>query len=532
MIPLTRFATALILTGAVTLTGQPDARAQTTLRLIATSDLTVLDPNYSTGAIVSSHAYMVYDQLFGLDSKQVPRPQMVDTWSESADKLAWRFTLRDGLKFSDGTPVESKDVVPSIRRWAARHTAGFTMMTRVKEIVAIDPRSFEIRLTAPYPLMLVALAEPENPLFVMREKEAKVDVNEQIKETVGSGPFLFVKEEWRPGSMVVYRKNPDYVPRNEPADGWAGGKIAKVDRVEWLYLPDPTTATQALIRGEGDLIEAPSTDLLPILKRDPNVVLKVLDKAGMQIMLRPNHLHPPFNNAKARQALLYLVGDQKDTLSAMVGQPDLEVPCWAVFFCNTRLASNVGVGDWVKGDKKANHEKAKQLLKESGYDGRPIVIMDPTDTAIVHKGILLIAEELRQIGANINLQPMVWTTQLARRQSKDPPATSPAGWNIFSTWGGSAIIGNPLANAWAASPCDGKNWFGWACDEELEKMRLEFITVIGSEREELVKRYQQRFYESVPYVILVQYQQPIAHRKNISGIVETTRLVLWNIEKK
>ena len=526
---------ALLLAGVILVLGlvcASEVAAQTVLRLIAQSDLTVLDPVFSTSNITSNHGYMVYDQLFGLDGKRVPQPQMVETHAKSADGLVWKFKLRGGLKFSDGSRVEAKDVVASVKRWAGRHAAGRTVMTRVKELVATGADTFEFRFSQPFAPLLAALAEPETPLFIMREQEANTDVNQQIKEVVGSGPFLFLREEWRPGSKAVYRKNPDYVPRKEPADGFAGGRIAKVDRVEWIYLPDPTTATQALIRGEGDLMEIPPTDLIPVLEKDPNIVLKVIDKTGTQAIIRPNHLHPPFNNAKARQALLYIVGDQQDTLAAMVGRRELEVPCWAVFVCKTSLETTTGVGDWAKGDRKANLEKAKQLLKESGYDGRAIVMLDPTDQALIHKAVLVVAQGLREAGATVDLQAMVWTTLLARRQVKDPPLTTPGGWNTFSTWGGGVIIGNPLANPWAASPCDGKNWFGWVCDEELERMRLEFITAVGPQRDELAKRYQTRFYETVPYILLGQYLAPIAHRKSLTGLLETPRLVLWNIEKK
>ena len=268
------------------------SQAQSVLRLISQSDLTVLDPVFSTANITSNHGYMVYDQLFGLDSKRIPKPQMVDTYQQSPDGLTWKFKLRSGLKFSDGQPVEAKDVVASVKRWAGRHAAGRTVMTRVKELVATGPDTFEFRFSAPFAPLLVALAEPETPLFIMREKEANTDVNTQIAEVVGSGPFLFVKEEWVPGAKAVYRKNPSYVPRSDPPDGFAGAKIAKVDRVEWLYLPDPNTATQALIRGEGDVMEIPPTDLIPILQKDSNVVLQVIDKTGTQAIIRPNHLFP------------------------------------------------------------------------------------------------------------------------------------------------------------------------------------------------------------------------------------------------
>jgi len=300
------------------------AVGETVLKVVPQADLKLIDPFFTTANITSNHGYMIYDNLFSLDEKLDPKPQMVDTYALSSDKLVWSFKLRDGLKFSDGTAVESKDAVASIQRWAARIPAG-----HAKEIVSTGPQTFEIRLREPFGPMLLALAAPENPLFVMREKEGLVDPNVQIAEAVGSGPFVFVKEEWAPGNKVVYKKNSAYLPRKEPASGFAGGKLAKVDRVEWLYIPEAATAVQALANGEVDMIEIPAADLLPVLAKNPNVELKVIDRIGAQAVMRPNALVPPFNNPKARQALLYLTGDQKDYLDAMVGDPKLEVPCWA-----------------------------------------------------------------------------------------------------------------------------------------------------------------------------------------------------------
>src|SRR5229473_203794 len=311
------------------------ANGETVLKVVPQADLKLIDPFFTTANITSNHGYMIYDNLFSLDEKLDPKPQMVDSYALSPDKLVWSFKLRDGLKFSDGTAVESKDAVASIKRWAARIPAGQAMMRYTKEIVSTDPQGFEIRLKEPFGPMLLALAAPENPLFVMREKEGLVDPNAQITEAVGSGPFIFVKEEWVPGNKVVYRKNPAYLPRKELASGFAGGKVAKVDRVEWIYIPEAATAVQALAKS-------------------PNVELKVIDRIGAQAVMRPNSLVPPFNNPKARQALLYLTGDQKDYLDAMVGDAKLEVPCWAVFVCGTPLASKSGVGEWAKGDQKAN----------------------------------------------------------------------------------------------------------------------------------------------------------------------------------
>ncbi len=509
------------------------ASGETVLKLVPQADLKLIDPFFTTANITSNHGYMIYDNLFSLDDKLEAKPEMVDTYTLSPDKLVWSFKLRDGLKFSDGTAVESKDAVASIKRWAARIPAGQAMMRYTKEIVSTDPQSFEIRLKEPFGPMLLALAAPENPLFVMREKEGLVDPNTQITEAVGSGPFIFVKEEWVPGNKVVYRKNPAYLPRREPASGFAGGKVAKVDRVEWIYIPEAATAVQALANGEVDMIEIPAPDLLPVLAKNPNVELKVIDRIGAQAVMRPNSLVPPFNNPKARQALLYLTGDQKDYLDAMVGDAKLEVPCWAVFVCGTPLASQAGVADWAKGDRKANSEKAKQLFKEAGYAGEKVVVLDPTDTPLAHAQAQVTAAHLKEAGINVDLQAMDWSTMLSRRGVKDDPAKNPGGWNIFHTWGGGLAMGNPLTNTGAPTPCDQSNWFGWPCDEDLNKTRLTFFAATTpEEQKQVIDRVQARFFETVPYIPAGQFLAPIAYRKNISGVLDTVRLVLWNVEKK
>ncbi|MEO8133638.1 MAG: ABC transporter substrate-binding protein [Betaproteobacteria bacterium] len=508
------------------------AHAQSVLRLVPQADLKILDTVQTTNNITSNHGYMIYDTLFSLDGKFSPKPQMVESFTRSPDGLLWKFKLRPGLKFHDGQPVTSKDAVASIQRFAKRIPAGVTMMQFAKEIVVTGGDTFEIRLNKPFGLVLETLAGPENPLFITREADALLDPNTAMTTAIGSGPFMFVREEWVPGSKVVYKKNPDYKPRADAPDGFAGAKLAKVDRVEWLVIPDSNTAVQALIKGEVDIIEIPQTDLLPLIRKDPNITVKVIDRVGTQAIYRMNHLIPPFNNAKARQALLYATGDQKDYLASMIGFSEYEKPCWAVFICGTPFETQSGVGDWAKGDKKANVEKAKQLLKEAGYKGEKVVILDPVETHLAHAQAVVTAQKLRDIGMTVDLQAIDWGTQSARRQIKDPPEKNPGAWNIFHTWGGGLAMNSPLSNTPTPSPCDGKNWFGWPCDEELEKIRLEFPVAAPEKQKEIVERLQKRFYEVVPYIPAGQFFAPIAYRKSLSGILETPRLVLWNIEKK
>src|SRR3954469_14350066 len=227
-----------------------------TLKVVMHSDLKILDPIWTTAYIVRNHGYLVWDTLFAMDEKFDVKPQMVDTWKVSADKLTWTFTLRPGLEWHDGKPVTAEDCVASIKRWAARDALGQQLLGATAELKVLDPQSFRLTLKEPFGLVLEALGKPSsNVPFMMPKRVAETDPNKQLDDYTGSGPFLFKKDEWKPGEKIIYAKNTKYKPRSEPPSMLAGGKVAKVDRVEWLAIIDPATAANALLTGEIDIIE-------------------------------------------------------------------------------------------------------------------------------------------------------------------------------------------------------------------------------------------------------------------------------------
>src|SRR5467141_4126607 len=263
------------------------AEALKTLRFITQADLRSIDPIWTTAYVTRNFGYLVFDTLFSLDKDFKPQPQMVDRWTSSDDKLVYRFVLRDGLKWHDGQPVRAADCVASIERWGKRDTLGQKLMEAVDEIQADDDKTFAIKLKAPFPLILDALGKlSSNVPFMMPERLAKTDAYQQIPDAIGSGPFKFVKEEWVPGNKAVFVKNTDYLPRKEPPSFAAGGKVAKVDRVEWLYIPDAATAAAALGAGEADWYEQPPADLLPVFAGNKDVVVTLVDPLGNQGVLR------------------------------------------------------------------------------------------------------------------------------------------------------------------------------------------------------------------------------------------------------
>ena len=501
------------------------ALAQSTLKLVPQADLKNIDPIWTTAAITRNHGYMIYDVLFAPDSKFNYKPQMVEAYTVAPDGMKYSFTLRKGMTWHDGTPVTAKDAAQSIKRWAVKSGDGKVMMAHVASLEAKDDLTFEMVMSKRFGLVIETLGNPVLPCFIMRESDAKISADEQVKEPIGSGPFQFAKDEWVPGNKVVYKRNPKYVARTEPVDGYSGAKLAKVDRVEWLYIPDPAIATQALLKGEVDAYEIPPIDLLPMLKKDPNITVKVLDNFGSIGHLRFNMLHPPFNDARVRRAALLAI-DQKAFLGAMIGNPDYEKECFAVFVCGSKYETQVGSDSY----RKADPAKAKQLLAEAGYKGEPIVLMDPTDQQIIHNIAIVAAESLKKAGFNVDLQAMDWSTLTTRRTRKDAPGTGSLGWNIFPTWWTGIPMASPISNLPLAG--DG-GWFGWYNDPEVEKLRADFLAAADPKAQMgVIEKLQARYYDQVPYLNTGQFLKPAAWRNTLVGVPNATELVLWNIEKK
>ena len=302
---------------------------------------------------------------------------MVEAEEVSQDGLTWTFRLRPGLKFHDGAPVLAKDTVASINRWAARDQMGQMIKAIENELATIDDRTFRWILNKPYPKMLLALGKSTSPCcFVMPARIAGTDAFRQISEYIGSGPMRFVRNEWVPGAKAVFEKFADYAPRHEPASWLAGGKQMHVDRIEWIVIPDAATAAAALQNGEVDWLEVVIPDLLPVLRKNPNVVTAIKDPVGSVGVLVINHLHPPFNDVRARRAILMALS-QEDYMRAVVGDDDsLWKPMLGYFPPGTPLYTEE-VGDILRGPRKV--EGARRLLADSGYAGEPITVMAPQD---------------------------------------------------------------------------------------------------------------------------------------------------------
>jgi peptide/nickel transport system substrate-binding protein len=245
--------------------------------------------------------------------------------------------------------------------------------------------------------------------------------------------------------------------------------------------------------------------------------------------VRFNSLAKPFDNAKMRQAVQMLVEtQQQDYLNATGYSGDLGKACLSPFVCGSPNESQAGLDRF----KKYDPDRIKALLKEAGYAGERIVLMDPTDQQHLHMVAQVLNEHMKGVGITVDLQSMDWSTLVSRRAIKDPPP-APGGWHVFPTaWPSSAMM-NPVVNAPLDTKCDGKNWFGWPCDEELVKLRLAYLAArTDAERKTAIDAIQLRFLESAPYAWPGQYFPQIAYRKDrMRGPIGLVNPVFWNIEK-
>jgi peptide/nickel transport system substrate-binding protein len=520
-------AGGLALTGGLFAPALAQGAAARTLRFVPQANLANFDPIWGTQYVVRNAAAMVWDTPYGIDASLQPQRQMVESEEASDDGLIWTFRLRPGLKFHDGEPVLSKDVVASLTRWAARDPMGLMIKAIQQELTAVDDRTFKWVLKQPFPKLLYALAKNNSPCaFIMPERIAQTDPFKQITDYVGSGPMKFAKAEWVPGAKAVFEKFADYVPRQEKPSWLAGGKQILVDRVEWLVMPDPATAAAALQNGEIDWWENPLADLVPVLKKNRNISVDIADPLGNIGSFRMNHLYPPFNDVKARRAVLMALS-QEDYMRAVVGD---DTSLWrqlpGFFTPDTALYSEEG-GEILKG--KRDFAAAKKLLAESGYSGQPVTCLVAQDQPITKAQGDVTADLLKRLGMNVDFVATDWGTVGSRRAQKTPPGQG--GWQMFHTWHAGADCINPAPYTAIRANGD-KAWFGWPNSPNVEKeVAAWFEAKSPDEEKAATNRLNKAALEDVVYAPTGFFLSYTAWRKNVTGVTKGPLPFFWGVSK-
>jgi peptide/nickel transport system substrate-binding protein len=494
------------------------------LKFVPHANLTSLDPVWTTASVTNIHANMIWDKLYGLDENLVPRLQMLAADEVSADGLTWRMTLREGLLFHDGERVLARDCVATLARWAKRDGFGQRMAAQLAEMTAPDDRTIQIRLRKPFPHMRFAIALGSS--FIMPTRMAETDAFRSISEYVGSGPYRFLPGEWVSGASAGYARFDRYVSRTEPTNSYAGARIAHFDRIEWKVMPDASTKASALITGEVDWVDNPIFDLVPQLRKAPGLKVEVFDTLGVIAVVGMNHLHPPFNNQKLRQALLMAI-NQQDVVDAVLGDAAELGRVGAGFFTmGTPNATQAGM-EKIMG--RRDIAAARRAVTESGYKGERVILMSPSDLPSLQAIAQVTDAMLKSIGINSVYTSMDWGTLITRRANREPPERG--GWNAFTTtWTGINFI-----NPGNAPPLRGNGfggWFGWPTDEKMEALREKWFEAASpAEEKAICEEIQLHAFETVPFLPMGHWFYPQAYRDTLSGIAKTVTPVFWGVKR-
>jgi peptide/nickel transport system substrate-binding protein len=254
--------------------------------------------------------------------------------------------------------------------------------------------------------------------------------------------------------------------------------------------------------------------------------MDIADSLGNIGVLRLNHLHPPFNDVRARRAVMMAV-NQADYMHAVVGDDDsLWKPLPSFFTPGTSLYTEEG-GDILKGPRR--FDAAKKLLAEAGYKGEKIVMLVATDMAITKSQGDVTGDLLGRIGMNVDYVATDWGTVGARRAKKEPPGQG--GWNIFHTW----VAGGDCVNPGPYFPLrtnGAKAWFGWPQSDAIEALIAEWYAApdLAAEKRIVaaIDKASMEFVTYIPTGFFLQYQ---AWQRNISGVVKAPFPVFWGVQK-
>ncbi len=496
-------------------------------RFVVNVGLQVLDPIAGASFVTRNFGYVVFDTLVGMDMRGNYRPQMLEGWEVSADRLTWDFKLRRGLTFHDGAPVTPEDVVASVRRWGQRDSIGRRLMAATAEMTTKGTDGFVVRLARPFGGVIEALGKPSNHICVVMPARiaAATPPTQPVREVVGSGPFVFLREEWIPGERTFFRRNERYVPRAEPADGLAGGKVAKFERVEMITMPDIAMRASALQQGEVDYLEYAPIDNLLRLRANRNIVISQAGgQAAMMYAVSINFSQPPFDNVLVRRAVQQCL-DREEILAATgfgeVGRPD----CVSMLMCGTPYESTLG----SEAIARPSLEKARELLKQAGYANERVVLLHPLDSALLNPFGLVLIDRMKRAGFNLDAQGADWSSIAQRWVRKNP--LDRGGWSVVPVVYTGFDMADPLANLGMGYNCTGNQPWGY-CEPAMTPL-IERFEAEGdpAKRKQIGADLNRIAIEQATFPIAGQFRAPAAWRAELRGVIDFGFPVVWNIER-
>jgi peptide/nickel transport system substrate-binding protein len=384
-----------------------------------------LDQMGSSTISTRNIAMNIYEALMTRDENFSPMLELAQSMTESPDRMVYTFKLRQGVKFQNGKPLSSADVVASFDRYSKMGILR-NFLANVTAWEAPDADTFVIRLKKPQPTFVLTLSSFSVPVVII-PAEDRDDPPLQLK-TIGTGPWQLV--DFTPGSAVKLRRYDSYTPNTqfESRSGFGGYKQACFDTVTFRIVTEPGARVAGMQTGELQGVEDLPTKSVAALKNDKNITLLPLKNWWIQIAT-PNFSVPPTDNLNFRKAVQAALDMDEIMDAASDGNYSLNVG-----FQYPNQADYTDAGKETYNIK--DPAKAKQYLAQSGYKGEPVVLLTDKDYAPMYNSALVMAEEMKAVGINAQLKVVDWPTSVNMALKPD------TGWNFFFTgWGTQPALG-------------------------------------------------------------------------------------------
>lgn len=475
---------------------------------VAVGTVSSLDPQME--AVDEPMTRHIFETPLALDEKGSVQTGLC-TYKYSEDKLTLTLTLRDGVKFHNGTPVKAEDVAASISRWAGKVSFGKTYVGKyMTSITPTDDKTVVIKFKSVAGVALTALGYEYMGAYVMPKAVCEEYPNSPITDTskiIGTGPYKLV--EWKPDSYVMTERFKEYKATGNTCGGPAGNKYAYSDKIAFYFVKDMDAKVNGVLSGAYDYVRNVDNSVYGSMKSDPSVKFEMISD-GTKPSLVFNKKQGPAANVKFRQAVLAAL-DMNAIMKASFGNEELYnlTGSWAP------MGSMYEYGN--DSYNKPNMDKAKQLLKESGYNGEKVVYITSQDVSYYYQTALMVTNKMKEIGIDVDLQVMDQATLYTTR--KDP-----AKYDIFAV--GFTAKADPAMMAFL-----GDTWPGnWVSEEKTAIIGKMASTADPAQKKELWKQMTDLIYKEVPVITFGERKNCVLLSSRVNNArYDGSEPYYWNI---
>jgi peptide/nickel transport system substrate-binding protein len=490
--------------------GPARAQGKSALNLAMVAEPPTLDIQSTPADLVCIIMQHVYEPLFTFDAKAALVPMLAESMPKiSADGKLYSITLRSGVKLHNGRDLNADDVVGSLKRWMDVSPRGKSVAAQVADLSAKGPLAVDITMKNPYAPLLSQLAMASGMAGIM----AKETLAQPLREFVGTGPYKFT--ERKPDQYVLLTRFDNYSARKEPASGYGGKRVAVVEELRFVPVPNANTRVEGALAGQFHYADLLPIEALARLEKAKDKVVPLMTQSFGFPYLVLNTREGSMMNVGVRRAFQTAIGEG-EMLAAGFGDTRFFIAEGNHFPKGTPFHSTAGTDRY----NERNAAKAKAQAEQAGYKGEPVRILTSRQYDFHYNMALIMAEQLKRAGFKAELNVVEWATLLQRR-------ADPKLWDIYITHSG--LFPEPMLSP----PQLGDGAPGWWSSPA----KLAALAALNQEpdpakRGPLWGKVQQVVYDEVPYVHVGKFASLSARAPSLQNYTPATYPFFWNTSLK